>query len=122
MYWYLYPLLKKEPDHILLHVGSNNAMSMPADEILSNLIGLKNHIEKLLPECNVVISQPILRIDNMDASATMNELIRYINNLDIKIMDNSNISREYLGQKDLHLSMYGTKRLAMNIINWIRGL
>ena len=75
MYYYLYPLLKKEPDHILLHVGSNNTTNMPADEILSNLLQLKHHISNIFPSCNVVISQPIIRADDRNAVATTKEYL-----------------------------------------------
>ena len=40
MYNYITPLLKKKPDHILLHVGTNNARNDTSENIFNRLIGL----------------------------------------------------------------------------------
>ena len=122
MYWYLQPLLAKEPDYLLLHVGSNNCLTHTADEILSDLLKLKQHIENTLPNCSVILSQPIIRCDNQKAAKIINEFISKFNYLDVLTLDNSNIVREQLGKKGLHLNDQGTRQLAMNIISLIRGL
>jgi hypothetical protein len=62
-----------------------------------------------------------MRTDTPKATKTMNELIFMFNQLDIFKMDNSNIKREQLGKKGLHLNERGTRMLAMNIISLIRG-
>ena len=122
MYWYLHPLLAKEPDYLILHVGTNNCTTNTADEILVELLKLKQHIEKTLPRCTVILSQPIIRNDIQRATKTMNEFISKFNQFDMLKLDNSNIVGEQLGRKGLHLNYHGTRRLAMNIISLIRGL
>ena len=121
MYWYIHPLLEKEPDYVLLHVGSNDCTTSNADIILDELLELKEHIQYTLPNSTVILSQPIIRTDIPKANKTMNELICNFNQLDILKMDNSNLKREQLGKRGLHLSERGTRMLAMNIISLIRS-
>ena len=45
-----------------------------------------------------------------------------INLLDVKIVDNSNITNDHLGIKGLHLNKRGTGRLAMKIISIVKQL
>ena len=46
MYFYLYPLLKKEPEYLILHVGTNDCVNNTSERVLNNIISLKQHIEK----------------------------------------------------------------------------
>ena len=41
VYYYLVQLLRKRPDKIILHVGTNNAPHIKADEMLEELCKLK---------------------------------------------------------------------------------
>ena len=45
---YLVPLLRKRPDKIILHVGTNDAPHMRADEMLEELCKLKSLIWEML--------------------------------------------------------------------------
>ena len=71
MYNYIKPLLKKWPDNIILHVGTNNTVNEPSKMVLDKLLNLKKFIEHTLPESNVVISNLITRTDNSKASLTV---------------------------------------------------
>ena len=71
MHDYIKPLLKKCPDNIILHVGTNNTVNEPSKIVLGKLLDLKKFIEHTLPESNVVISNLITRIDNGKASLTV---------------------------------------------------
>ena len=71
MYSYLEPLLRKKPGHVILHVGTNNCTDEAANEILDQLLLLKKHIISVLPDCIVILSQPILGNDNRKAAATV---------------------------------------------------
>ena len=51
----------------------------------------------------MIISQPFRRMDNAKASLTISYLIDKLNSLDIDILDNSNITREIIGARGLHL-------------------
>ena len=122
MYSYIDPLLKKCPDFILLHVGSNDAPYKSAEELLTELLRLKTHIENNLPGVMVILSQPIIRTDNPKAGLTLKYLCDNLNRLNVYVLDNSNISEIHLGRKGLHLNGRGTGRLALNIISMIKQL
>ena len=65
MYSYIAPLLKKHPDNVLLHVGTNDVMrNINSDQIVDDLLQLKHEIELEQPHCNVIISTPVVRTDN----------------------------------------------------------
>ena len=59
MYSYLTPLLRKKPSVLILHVGTNDAVSKTSDVILNEIFDLKNHVENVVPGINVVISKMI---------------------------------------------------------------
>ena len=46
MYDYLKPILKKNPDNIILHIG-NNSVNETSRDILNRIISLKNFAEKI---------------------------------------------------------------------------
>ena len=71
MHDYLIPLLKKEPDHILIHVGMNDATNKSSGKILEELLRLKLFIQKKLPSCKVILSLPTIRNDDAKASLTV---------------------------------------------------
>ena len=50
MYDYIKSLLKKCPDNITLHIGTNNTVDEPSNVVLGKLLDLKRFIEKTLPE------------------------------------------------------------------------
>ena len=122
MYHYLQPLLDKQPDHIILHISTNDAILKTSEEILTDLLQLKSHIESTLPSCNVIISEPIMRCDNGKANITIKHLIEKLRRLNIRLLYNGNITKDHLSKKGLHLNMKGTGRLALNIITYIRQL
>ena len=50
-YHYLVPLLKKKPDNIILHFGTNGAPYKNEDEIYKELKSIKDFINKRYPSC-----------------------------------------------------------------------
>ena len=57
-------ILKRGPDFIISHVGTNNAVSMISRDILSKLSQLKPFITESSKNYKVIILQPTLRSDN----------------------------------------------------------
>ena len=122
MYSYLYPLLRKEPDHIILHVGTNDCVNHSADNVVTDILKLKRHIEDTMPGIKVIISTPVTRFDRkLDACERVNDVISNLMNLNIPYLDNTNIVRKHIGKKGLHLNNYGSARIAMNIISLIKA-
>ena len=87
---YMRPLLRKKPSRILIHVGTNDAPNSDAQEIVSNLINLKNFVTSEL-DIPVIISSPVNRYDNENLSNTIrnvNAKLKNVPELDIIYNDN----------------------------------
>ena len=61
MYDYIKPSLKKAPDNVTLHVGTNDAPNSTSRVNLDNMLLLKSFIEKTLPRSKVCISNLVKR-------------------------------------------------------------
>ena len=120
-YHYLERLLQKQPDYVILHVSTNDDMKT-SEYILTGRLQLKTNIESTLPSCILIISEPIIRIDNAKTSFTIKNLIDKLCQLNIKQIFNGNITTDHISKKGLHLNARGTGRLALNIITHIRHL
>ena len=55
------PLLKKHPENIILHIGTNSCSFEKSQITLDKILSLKHNIKKVLPNCNLVISKLIDR-------------------------------------------------------------
>ena len=121
MYDHLKPYLKKEPTNIVLHIGSNDATIKTYDQILKEVLRLKDFILSVLPNVKLYISCPTARVDNLDAHITLCKLGRIIKSWENSI-SNDNIDRYCLGKKGLHLNQKGSGRLALNYISLLRRL
>ena len=65
MYYYLVALLRKRPDEIILHVGTNDAPHMKADKILKELGKLR-----------IVLPAPTVRVDKHNANENNIDFIK----------------------------------------------
>ena len=116
------PLLRKLPDYIILHIGTNDAVNNTSREILNKILKLKMYIQKELPKCKITISTPTKRHDHGKSSLTISHLCKKFKDLSISIVDNSNIGAFYLNSGGLHLNDKGLGRLAINLKLKIRKL
>ena len=122
MYRHVPKIIALKPAYILLHVATNDCTNKTSCEVLKELRDLVDHIQDLLPDSEIIISLPIVRRDNVVANQIIKNLCLKIKKLDYKFLDNSNLNFSHLGQKGLHLSNYGTKKMALNIISLIKRL
>ena len=119
---YIKPLLLKKPSKIVIHVATNDTVDNSAEEIVRKLLDLKEEIEKALNGCEVILSLPIRRNDNIKANKTIQALNTKMFSLGLNIINNSNILISDLGRRGLHLNKKGVKKLASNIIGKLRCL
>ena len=122
MYSYLIPLIEKKPKHVILHVSTNDAINKSSDELTNELLHLKQHIERSLPESVIIISYPTIRVDKIEAKKTLIKLRENLSILNINVIENDNIKEEHLGKGGLHLNAKGSGRLAMNYISYMQHL
>lgn len=122
MQHYLVPILEKKPDHIILHVGTNDAINHEGREIVDKLLKLKLFISEKLPNTNVIISKPILRVDAKKPEAVVSDVNIILNELSIDMIENKNLEKSHLNGKGLHLNRKGILLFAKNLIDGIRKL
>ena len=109
------PLLHRNPDEIILHVGTNRLRSCKtaracAEEIVD------------LASAKITISSLVGRSDDETLASNitdMNKVIKqFCNQNNWGFVDHSNISvNSHLNRSGLHLNKSGTSRLARNLIN-----
>ena len=76
---------------------------------------------KAIPEINITISCPTIRMDNQKARLTILNIRKKLSVLNINIIDYENINQGHLGRRGLHLNNKGSARLAMNYLSRIRN-
>ena len=113
--------LHEELQKLIIHVGTNNAMTDTPKEIFEKLILLKHQNKSILPKCVVTISNLIMKTDEPKAFKTNEEINRLIKPANINFVENSNIKGKQLGKRGLHLNIQGNKMFARNLLNAIRN-
>ena len=112
---YLVPLLRKRPDKIILHVGTNDAPHMKADEMLEELGKLKSLICEMLPSVKIVLSAPTIRVDKHNANENNIDFIKLLETNNYVLIKYPNIKENHLNRCGLHLNHGGTRVLAKNL-------
>ena len=115
MYYYLVPLLRKRPDKIILHVGTNDAPHMKADEMLEELGKLKSLIWDMLPSVKIVLSAPTIRVDKHNVNENNIDFIKLLEANNYVLIKQSRIKESHLDRYGLHLNHDGTRVLAKNL-------
>ena len=98
-------LLNEKLQKMIIHVGTNNAMTDTPKEIFEKLISLKHQIDSTLPKCEVIISNLIMRMDKPKAAKMNEEVNRLIKSANINFVENSNIKGKQLGKRGSHLNI-----------------
>ena len=114
-------LLHEELQKVIIHVGTNNAMTDTSKEIFEKLISFKHQIKSILPKCGITVSDLIMRTDELKAAKINEEVNRLIKSANINFVENSNIKGKQLGKHGLHLNIQGNKMFGRNLLNAIRN-
>ena len=72
------------------------------------------------PAANIVFSSLVDRYDDIDAARVVQDINSKMKHLDTPLIDNSNITRDHVGRRGLHLNYRGTTRLALNFISMLK--
>ena len=122
MYHYLIPILEKRPEHLILHVGTNDVVGSSHQQILNDLSAPKQFIKEKLRNCNVILSIPAKHCDNQKTSVTLKLVNQQLSQLNNDVIENKNISDKHLCRHVLDLTNHGRVRLAMNFILYVKKL
>ena len=75
---YLKPILREEPNKVILHVGTNDLKHLSAKRVAEGIANLATQIEKDSPATSIVISSILPRSDKSDLSAKATEANKLI--------------------------------------------
>ena len=117
---YIKPLLKKKPDKIVLVIGTNDMVNEKLPDILKSLKSLIDQILEALPDCDVVVSEVIVRSDNASLNGKITNFNKALKTMNVDILRQQNITKNHLGKRGLHLNFSGNLQLARNLIEKIR--
>ena len=81
MYDNMKPILRRNPEYLIIHVGTNDAVNLLPNEILDRVLALKNNIMETNKNCKVIISMPTNRCDKHTAESTVRNLNNSIGKL-----------------------------------------
>ena len=115
MYYYFVPLLRKRPDKIILHVVTNVAPHIKADEMLEELGKLKILIWEMLSSVKIILSAPTIRLDKHNANENNIDFVKLLETNDSLLIKHRNIKENHLDRYGLHLNHDGTRVLAKNL-------
>ena len=66
--FFIMPHLRKSPNKIVLHVAANHTLHATPQEVLNTIKDLKLFIQKYAPDSKIIISAPVLRVDEANAN------------------------------------------------------
>ena len=124
---YLKPILRKEPNKIILHVGTNNLKHLSAKRVAEGIANLTTQIEEDSPATSIVIFSilPRARSDKSELSAKTTEANKLIKAICSKnqwaFIDHKSVNLSCLNTRGLHLNRKGTSIVAKNISKYINS-
>ena len=115
--YHLFPYLKKEPDNIIIHIGTNDSSYKTEALTYKELLNVKETITKFHPNCkNIVISSAIVRTDKKEANNILKKYNNILKQEERNVIFHNNISASHLHRDGLHLNLNGTV-LAGNLLS-----
>ena len=111
------PLLRKQPDTIVLHVGTNDLRNSEPQKV-ADAITDPHKIENQAPDINIAISGLITRTDSNELTSRVRETNRilraFCNQNGWCFAPNRNTNASHLNPKGLHLNRTGSALLQDN--------
>ena len=119
---YLKPLIRREPEEIILHVGTNNIKGQESARMVADhIVNLGLQIQENSPKTKVTISGLILRRDSSNLIAKIKHtnalLASFCTQRNWAFISNDNIDFSCLNRRGLHLNHKGSRLLSKNILN-----
>ena len=109
---YIKPLLRKQPDKIILVIGTNDiAHEVVGDVLIKRIKLLVNFILEKLPKCHVIVSEIIRRGKYSNLNEKISKFNHELKSMNIDILRQQNILFEHIGRRGLHLNPYDDTQL-----------
>lgn len=124
MFDYIQPTIRQHPEHIILHVGTNDFKNSNSRKVAERIVDLGNLVETESPNTKVTISSLLTRSDDLSLTSKIKEV-----NKILKTFANQNewddltfkLNNRTLNSSGLHLNFSGTKVFASNFIGYVRN-
>ena len=113
-------LIRKKPNHLIVHTGTNDAKRFTSREILDQLLNLKKFVNEQDPDCKVIISTPTVGSDDGKAGLMVSQPTNHLRQSETDIVDNIDITNPHIGIKGLHLIFSGMTQLAKDFASVIK--
>ena len=114
---FIKPLINRNPQHLVLHCGTNYLACKDPEDVAGNIIRMVQEIKKHGIGCSV--STLITREDNLNLSEKVKKVSHLLNNSlgkNTAIIDHTNINEYHLNNGGLHLNHRGDGALAHILI------
>ena len=113
------PILRKEPDQIVIHAGTNDLTN--DHSYLNNVKKISKMVRETCKNTKLYFSSLICRTDMKDVDEmvikTNTHLENYCKQQNLDFIDNSNIKKSDLNSRGLHLQKHGSSKLAKNFLD-----
>ena len=119
------PILRKKPDQLIIHVGTNSLRESESPSACSDeIINLVSPIKRDATDTDVVLSSLTARSDDGQLAIKVEDVNSTLRDFCCqnkwKIITHSNIVADHhLNRSGLHLNRIGTSRLARNFVDFI---
>ena len=122
---FLKPTLRKHPDNLIIHVGTNDICKSDPKIVADKVTILAKQFKKDSSNTEVVISSLVVRNDGPELAKKVQQtnILLKSNCIshDLGFLDNSNIDRSHLNYRGLHLNRDGSALLQNNIANILKA-
>lgn len=100
------PLIRKKPDNVVLHIGTNDLNTQEPRLTAEGIVNLAPQIEGDAPETNLAISELIARADDKDGKvSSVNKILKkFCRQNHWNFIEHNNINQTHLNRGGLHLS------------------
>lgn len=119
---FLKPIPRKEPENLILHVGTNDLKSMEPAQLTESIRSLAQQVEDNSPGTSLSISAILPRKDiQLSVISHINSSLKSVcHEFQCNFIEHSNIIREqHLNRGGLHLNKSGNIILANNFKSFI---
>jgi hypothetical protein len=117
---FINPILRKKPDQLVLHIGTNDLRRAESQVVARGVINLAHKIKQQCPGIDIIVSGILTRTDVKALSNRVSETNRLIKSLcnqnNWDFLTNSNMEAAHLNSKGLHLNLSGSQLLQNNFI------
>ena len=122
---YLKPLLRKEPDEVILHVGTNNIRDESSRSMAEGIINMVTQVQQDFPSTRLAISPLLPRPDNLELDDKIKEANKILNSFcssrGLTLLHITNIDLTCLNRRGVHLNSKGSAILTGCYADFLRS-